>query len=181
MTGGAWGRWLSLVALSFAGLLVASRPASRAEWLSAVLAATVGVALLLGPTAGLLDALGRAWVVLVATAFAACVKLRESSPASFWPLALRACLYAVAALVVLGPVTAGPGVWQELQWEATRNASALARGVVMVAPGLYPAFEPTVRLMALGWPLWLVLEALIAMALARRAGALLTRRSELIW
>jgi hypothetical protein len=171
------------VALSFAGLLLASRPASRAEWLSAVLAATVGVALLLGPTVGLLDAVGRAWVVCVAAAFATCVKLRggsRSSPAPFWPLALRACLYAAAALAVLGPVTAGAGVWREVQWEATRDASAVARNVIAVAPGLYPAFEPAVRLIAVGWPLWLVLEALIAMALARRAGALLARRSELI-
>ncbi len=166
------------MALSFAGLLVANRPASRADWLSAIVAATVGVALLLGPTAGLLDALGRASVVLVAAAFTTCVKLRDGS-VSFWPLASRACRYAAAALAVLGPVTAGAGVWQEIQWEATRDASALARGVIQVAPGLYPAFEPAVRLIALAWPLWFVLEALIAMALARRAGALVARRAEL--
>ena len=66
------GRWLGLVALSFAALRVAARPGSRVQWLVLAGAAGAGVALLLGPVAGLLGALDRAWIVLVSVAFAAC-------------------------------------------------------------------------------------------------------------
>src|SRR5213082_4122920 len=48
------GRWLGLVALSFAALRVAARPGSRVQWLVLAGAAGAGVALLLGPVAGLL-------------------------------------------------------------------------------------------------------------------------------
>ena len=162
------GRWLGLVALSFAALRVAARPGSRVQWLVLAGAAGAGVALLLGPVSGLLGALDRAWIVLVSVAFAACAAARPAS-ARFWPLALRACLYTAAGVALLGPLTVGPSVWQEAQWEATRDASGAMRRVIEVAPGLYPAFEPTVRLLAAGWPLWLVLETLVALALAWRA------------
>ena len=162
------GRWLGLVALSFAGLRVAARPGSRAQWLVPAGAAGAGVALLLVPAAGLLGALDRAWIVLVAAAFATAVAARPGG-ARFWPLALRACLYTAAGVGVLGPLAVGPSVWREAQWEATRDASRAMRRVIEVAPGLYPAFEPTVRLLAAGWPVWLVLETLVALALAWRA------------
>lgn len=162
------GRWLGLVALSFAGLRVAARPGSRAQWLVPAGAAGAGVALLLVPAAGLLGALDRAWIVLVAVAFATAVAARPGG-ARFWPLALRACLYTAAGVGVLGPLAVGPSVWREAQWEATRDASRAMRRVIEVAPGLYPAFEPTVRLLAAGWPVWLVLETLVALALAWRA------------
>src|SRR5205823_1569519 len=89
------GRWLGLVALSFAALRVAARPGSRVQWLVLAGAAGAGVALLLGPVAGVLGALDRAWIVLVSVAFAACAAARPAS-ARFWPLALRACLYTAA-------------------------------------------------------------------------------------
>lgn len=122
-----------------------------------------GIAVLGRPEAGLLDALGRAWSVLVTVAFAVSATLR---PQRFWPLAVRACLYTAAAVAVLGPATAGPAVWREVQWEATRSASSIVRRVIEVVPGLYPAFEPTVRVLADGWPVWLLLETLIGLALA---------------
>ena len=157
--------------LSFAGLLVAARPGSRGEWLAVVLAGSAGMGLLLGPLTGLLDALGRAWVVLVTVAFVASAKLR---PARFWPLALRSCLYTAAAVTVLGPVVAGSAVWREVQWEVTRDASRAVRYLVEVVPGLYPAFEPAVRVFA-AWPLWLVLETLAGLAIAWWAHALIAR------
>ena len=122
-----------------------------------------------------LDALDRAWIVLVSVAFAAGAAVRPLPGARFWPLALRACLYTAAGVAILGRLTVGSAVWQEIQWEATRDASGALRRVIEVAPGLYPAFEPTVRLLAAGWPVWLVLETLVALALAWRATRALAR------
>jgi len=162
------------VALSFAALLVAGRPGSRAAWVALALTGGAGLLLLLGPAGGLLGALDRAWIVLVSVAFAGCATVRPA-PARFWPLALRACLYTAAGVAILGPLTIGPAVWREIQWEATRGASGTVRRVIEIAPGLYPAFEPAVRLLAGGWPVWLVLETLVALALAWRGHAALTR------
>ena len=76
-----------------------------------------------------------------------------------------------AGVAVLGPLTVGRSVWQEAQWEATRDAGVAVRRVIELAPGLYPAFELTVRLLAGGWPVWLVLETLVALGLAWRGHA----------
>ena len=163
---------MSLVALPLAALLVAARPGTRAEWVTVALAGGAGVALLAAPEQTVFDAVSRAWIVLVTVAFVAGAKLR---PAGFWPLALRACLYAAAGVTVLVARTkAGPALWTEVQWEATRDASRVMRYVVEVAPGLYPAFEPVVRLLA-AWPLWLVVESLAGLALAWRGHALIAR------
>jgi hypothetical protein len=160
------------VALPFAGLVAAARPRSRREWLAVALAGGAGIVVLSRPEAGLLDALGRAWSVLIAAAFTVGATLR---PPRFWPLALRTCLYTAAGVAVLGPAVAGPAVWREVQWEATRGASGIVRRVIEVVPGLYPAFEPTVRLLADGWPVWLMLETLVGLALAWRAYARFAR------
>jgi hypothetical protein len=163
---------VSLVALPLAALLVVARPRTRAEWLAVALAGGAGVAVLAGPEHGVFDGLSRAWIVLLTVAFAAGARL---SPAGFWPLALRACLYAAAGVTVLvGRAAAGPAVWTEVQWEATRSASRVVRYVIEVAPGLYPAFEPAVRVLA-AWPLWLVVESLAGLALAWRGHTLIAR------
>ncbi len=163
---------VNLVALPLAALLVAARPGRWSEWLTVALAGGTGVALLAAPEHGVLDALSRTWIVLVTVAFVGGAKL---STRGFWPLALRACLYAAAGVTVLVARTqAGPALWTELQWEATREASRAMRYVVEVAPGLYPAFEPAVRLLA-AWPLWLVVESLVGLALAWRGHALIAR------
>src|SRR2546421_2976333 len=163
---------VSLVALPLAALLVAAQPGTRGEWLAVALAGGAGVALLAAPGHGVFDALSRTWIVLVTVAFAAGAKLR---PRGFWPLALRACLYAAAGVTVLVARTkAGPALWMQVQWEATRDASRALRYVVEVAPGLYPAFEPAVRLLAT-WPLWLVVESLVGLALAWRSHAVIAR------
>jgi hypothetical protein len=184
---------LSFVALPFATLLALARPRSRREWLALGSSGGAALALLAAPAQGSLDALTRGWIVLVTVAFAAGAKLRPPPP-RFWPLALHACLYAAVGLLLLVNVRAAtgamaaavgtgvggggrggaPAVWTEVQWEATRGASRAARYVVEVAPVLYPAFEPAVRLFAV-WPLWLVLEALAGLALAWRAHALIAR------
>ena len=160
---------MSLVALPFAALLIATRPGSWREWLIAGLAGGLAAALLLAPEQGLLDGVSRAWIVLVSVAFAAGAKLR---PGRFWPLALRACLYAATAVVVLARAAAGPDVWRVVEWEATRDASRAVRYVIEVAPPLYPIFEPAVRLAAASWPLWLLLATLAGLALAWRGRAL---------
>ena len=168
---------VSFVALPFAGLLIMARPRSRGEWLAAAVSGGAGIALLAVRGQGSLDALSRGWIVLVTLAFVVGAKLR---PPVFWPLALRACLYAAVGLLLLVNLRAAAGggvggaVWREVQWEATRGASRVARYVVEVVPGLYPAFEPAVRLLAV-WPLWLVLETLAGLALAWRAHGLIAR------
>lgn len=154
---------VSLLGLPFAALVVAARPTTRREWLVAALAGGVSVALLATPETGLRDAVTRAWIVLVSVAFAAWAAVR---PTGFWALAWRACLYAGAGVAVLANAVGGPGVWAEVQWEATRAASGGMRRVVEVAPSLYPVFEPTVRLLASGWPVVLLLETLAGLALA---------------
>src|SRR6266550_3238874 len=128
-------RWrLAVGVLLFAALLVAARPATRGEWLAVALAGGAGVALLAGPENGVFDALTRTWIVLVTVAFAAGARLSRKG---FWPLALRACLYAAAGVTVLVAWSrAGRGLWTEVQWEATRDASRAMRYVVEVAPGL---------------------------------------------
>jgi hypothetical protein len=151
---------------------VAARPGTRREWLAAALATALSAAWLLAPASGLLEGLIRAWIVLVSIAFAASAALR---PAAFWPLAVRACLYAAAGTTVLGRAVAGPLVWSEVQWDVTRAASAVVRRIVERAPPLYPLFEPAVRVWAVGWPLWLLLVTLAGLALAWRGHALLAR------
>jgi hypothetical protein len=163
---------VSLLGLPFAALLLAAHPTTRREWLAAGLAGGLSVALLLTPEAGLRDAVTRAWIVLVSVAFAAWATVR---PAGFWALAWRACLYAGAGVAVLANVVGGPGVWTEVQWEATRAASGGVRRVVEFVPSLYPAFEPTVRLLAGGWPVGLLLETVAGLALAWWGHALVAR------
>ena len=163
---------LALVALPFAALVAAARPGAAKEWAAVALAGGVGGLLVLSPTTGLDDALTRAWIVAVSVGFAAGAALR---PNGFWSLALRACLYAGAAVSGLGRVVAGPTVWDELYWEATRAASAAVRPVVQLVPRAYPGFEPAVRLLAGGRPLWLVVETLAALALAWQCHTLVSR------
>lgn len=167
---------LSFLVLPFAALLTTARPRSRWEWLALSVSGGVALALLASPGEGSLDAVSRGWIVLVTVAFAAGAKFR---PPVFWQLALRACLYGAVGLLLVVNVRAAGGagmpaaaVWTEAQWEATRHASHAMRYVVEVAPGLYPVFEPAVRLFA-AWPLWLVLETLAGLALAWWGRALL--------
>jgi hypothetical protein len=163
---------IGLVGLPFAALVVATPPRTGRAWLAGAVAAGLSAASLAVPETGLLDALTRAWIVLVSVAFAVGAAAR---PAAFWPLAVRASLYAAAGVVVLARAVAGPPVWSEVQWDATRAASGAVRRIVELVPAAYPAFEPAVRLLAAGWPAWLLLETLAGLALAWHGHALLTR------
>src|SRR6266581_6728467 len=130
---------VSLVALPMAALLVAAQPGTRAEWVAVALAGGAGVALLAAPGHGVFDALSRTWIVLVTVAFAAGARLSRKG---FWPLALRACLYAAAGVTVLVAWSrAGRGLWTEVQWEATRDASRAMRYVVESLVGLALAWR----------------------------------------
>jgi hypothetical protein len=159
---------VSFVAVPFAALLVAAGPASGRERIAAGLAGALAAVLLLAPERGLIDGVTRAWIVLVTVAFVTIARLRV---AGFWSLALRACLYAGVGMAIVAPVAAGSMVWQQVQWEATRDASRSMRYAVEVAPRLYPAFEPVVRIIAVSWPVWLVLATLAGLALAWRGQA----------
>jgi hypothetical protein len=164
---------VNLVALPLAALLLATHPGTGREWLALAVTGGIAAALLLTPESGLLDALTRAWIVLVSAAFAVSARLR---PAAFWPLALRACLYGAAGVALLGAAVVGPPFWSEVQWEATRGASGAMRQLVAFVPPLYPAFEPAVRVVGRGWPAWLVLETLVGLALARQLHGRVARR-----
>src|SRR5207244_2013030 len=111
----------SLVALPLGALLLAARPRTRTEWLAVALASGAGAVPLAAPGRGLFDLLSRVWIVLVTVAFAAGAKLQ---PPRFWPVALRACLYAAAGVTLLvaarGVGGGGGDGWREVQWEATR-------------------------------------------------------------
>ena len=169
---------VSFLVLPFAALLTTARPRSRWAWLALGVSGGAALALLATPGEGSLDAVSRGWIVLVTVAFATGAKFRPPPPV-FWHLALRACLYAAVGMLLVVNIRAVGGagmpaaaVWTEVQWEATRHASRAMRYVVEVAPGLYPVFEPAVRLFA-AWPLWLVLETLVGLGLAWRGRALL--------
>src|SRR5437899_4217763 len=95
---------VSLVALPFGALLLAAGPGTRGEWLWVALAAGAGTTLVAVPPGGMLDALSRLWIVLVTVAFVAGAALRPPGQRRFWRLALRACLYAAAGVMLLvGP------------------------------------------------------------------------------
>src|SRR3989442_943927 len=95
-------------------------------------------------------------------------------PAAVYQGVRRLSRWRLAVGVLVARTQAGPALWTEVQWEATGDASRAMRYVVEVAPGLYPAFEPAVRLLA-AWPLWLVVESLVGLALAWRGHALIAR------
>jgi len=120
------------------------------------------------------DAVSRAWIVLVTVAFAAGAKLR---PPGFWPLALRACLYWPPPRdVLVARSKAGPALWTEVQWERRRGTPAASsiRGRWSPRPACTRPSSPVVRLLA-AWPLWLVVESLVGLALAGAGHALIAR------
>src|SRR6266480_1253234 len=122
--------------------------------------------------AGVLLFAALAPVSLVALPFAALLVAAQPETRGEW---LAVALAGGAGVTLLVARTkAGPALWTEVQWEATRDASRSVRYLVEVAPGLYPAFEPAVRLLA-AWPLWLVVESLAGLALAWRGHTLIAR------
>lgn len=153
----------SLVGLPFAALVVASRPRALREWLAALLAGVPSIALLLVPATGLLEALIRAYVVLLTAAFTMGTLV---APAPFLRQAVRATLVAGAASVVLARGLWGAGAWDAVHREATRQASLAMRLLVARSPEAFALFEPVVQIVSATVPATLALQSLAGLGLA---------------
>jgi hypothetical protein len=130
----------------------------------------VSLALLVvgGSSGGRLAAVTSAYIVLVTAAFISLVLLR---PDAVLRQAVRAVVAAglvtaVLIQVIWGNVVGGADAWRSLAWEATRDASFMARSVVEMSPDTFPLYEPLVRFASLTWPGMLVLQTFAGLALA---------------
>jgi hypothetical protein len=155
-----------MATLPGAALLATTAGAQRNRITAAILAG-VSAALLLGPRAGRLDAVTRAFTVFVAVAFFAVVRLRSAPPAFLRP-ALQAIGIAGVATAVLVPVMWGSDAWGLLAWEAQRNVGFTMRFFVEVRPGLIRLYEPVVRFVTFAAPFTLALKTFAGLALAGR-------------
>ncbi len=159
---------LSLATLPGAALL-ATTPGSRRARLIAAALGGVSAALLLAPGGGRLDAVTRAFTVLVTVAFVAAVRLpAPAAPATFLRLALQAIGIAGAATAGLVLLVWGFGAWGTLEWEARRGIGLTMRFFVELRPALIVLYEPVVRIVSLATPFTLALKALAGLALASR-------------
>ena len=152
---------LSLVTLPAAALLVTmSEPSPRARFWAAGLVG-VSAALLIPPGDGRLDAVTRAFTVLLAVAFALI-----PAPVAFTRRALRAILLAGAATAGLVILVWGVGAWQALAWEERRAVSLTMRFIVEIRPAAVVLYEPVVRIVSAAAPFTLALKAFVGLALA---------------
>src|SRR5258708_10704249 len=156
--------FLPFVALALAALLAASRPVTRGERALTLLAAGLGVGLLLVPApAGRLDAATRAFAVLVTTAFALAAVLR---PAAFLPQAVRALALGGLATAIVIEALWGPWGWVEL----ARDATLEARGTMQLAldrvPEAAAAYHPLATFWGASVPAMVALGTLGALAAA---------------
>ena len=155
----------SLAGLPLVALLFVARLRSSAEWVTAIVVAGPSVGLLLLPGGDLLTGVVRAYVVLVAAAFALLTRF-SGGDAAFLPRALRASLVAGLAVVALASAALGGSVWSTLHWEATRAASATMRLLVEREPRTFPLFDAVVRFTSDTIPATLALQTLAGLALA---------------
>jgi hypothetical protein len=150
--------------------LLATTPGALRTRVTAAVLGVVSAALLLAPGGGRLDAVSRAFTVLLTVAFVAAVQL--SPPTAFLRLALRAIGIAGAATAVLVQVmwgSAGAGsAWDALAWEARRDIGLTMRLLVDLRPAVIVLYEPVVRVVSLATPFTLALKALAGLALAWR-------------
>ena len=159
---------LSLATLPCAALL-GTTPGTPRTWVTAAALGGASAALLFAPGGGRLDAVTRAFTVLLAVAFVAAVRLSPPTPpAAFLRLALRAMLIAGAATAVLVPLVWGSGAWDALAWEARREIGRTMRVFVERQPAVIVLYEPIVRFVSLATPLTVALKALAGLALAWR-------------
>lgn len=164
---------LALLGLPLAGLLLAAGPSTARDWVVVVVAALLGVLAILAPAHTRLDAVINAYLVLVSVAF---VSITLLQPASFLRMALRATLWATAAVVGLSWVVWGGLPVAALQWEATREAGRATWMVVEWLPRAVTLVEPVVRLESTTVPAMLWLETLAGLALAWQLHVRLARR-----
>jgi hypothetical protein len=159
---------LSLAILPCAALLATTWGTQRTR-LTAALLGGASAALLLAPGGGRLDAVTRAFTVLLAVAFVAAVRLSPPTPpAAFLRLALRAMAIAGAATAALVLLVWGSRAWDLLAWEARREIGRTTRMFVEWQPAVIVLYEPIVRFVSLATPLTLALKALAGLALAWR-------------
>ncbi len=166
----AYALWapLSLATLPCAALLATTPGAPRTRVMAAALA-VVSAALLLAPGGGRLDAVTRAFTVLLTAAFVAAVQLSPPTrSAAFLRPALRAIGIAGAATAALVQLVWGPGggAWDTLAWEARRDIGLTMRLFVELWPAVIVLYEPIVRFVSLATPVTLALKALAGLALA---------------
>lgn len=156
--------FLPLVALALAALLWATRPTARAERGVALLAAGLGLGLLLVPgTTGQLDAATRTFAVLVTAAFTLAALRR---PAPFLPQALRAVAVGAAATAVLVEASWGPWGWVQLARDAALDARASMQLALDRVPDAAAVYHPLVDFWSAIVPAVLVLGTLAALAAA---------------
>ena len=156
--------FLPFVALALAALLAASRPVTRGERALVLLAAGVGLGLVLVPApGGRLDAATRAFEVIVATAFALGAVLR---PAAFLPQAVRALALGALAAGILLEALWGPWGWVELARDATLEVRFSMQLALDRVPEAAAAYRPLVTFVGATVPAVLALGTLGALAAA---------------
>jgi hypothetical protein len=158
---------LTLATLPCAALLATTPGVLRTRVTAAVLG-VMSAALLVAPGGGRLDAVTRAFTVLLTVAFVAAVPLSPRGPTSFLRPALRAIWLAGAATAVLVQVMWGADAWGALAWEARRSIGLTMRFLVELQPAFMGLYEPIVRFVSLATPLTLALKAVVGLALAWR-------------
>jgi hypothetical protein len=155
----------SLLGLPLAGLMLAARPRSRAEWSVAVGVGVGSAALLVLPATDVLTAFVHAYTVLVAAAFVG-VTVFAAPQETLMRRAARAGLIAGVAVVALASLTLHTSVWGALHWEARRQASATMRVLVEMEPRTFAVYEPVVRFVSDTLPATLALQTLAGLSLA---------------
>jgi len=154
---------VSLFALPFAALTLATRPRERGERLALALAGVASVWALTGPSAGALDAALRAFAVCVTAAFVLFALYR---PGGFLTRALAAILVGGAATMALGWTVWGVDFAAALHWDATRLANKAGHVLLAARPEMLAAFDPVVRSIVATLPAITVLQTLAGLALA---------------
>jgi hypothetical protein len=158
---------LSLATLPCAALL-ATTPGVRRTRVTAAVLGVVSAALLVAPGGGRLDAVTRAFTVLLTVAFVAAVQLSPRPQAAFLRPALQAIWIAGVATAVLVQVMWGSDAWGALAWEARRSIGFTMRFFVKLQPAVIVLYEPIVRFVSLATPFTLALKAVAGLALAWR-------------
>ncbi|HEY3279279.1 MAG TPA: DUF2232 domain-containing protein [Gemmatimonadales bacterium] len=152
-----------LVGLPCAALLLAAPHAAPRTRLLGGLLAGVSFGLLALTSHGRLAGVIAAYAVLTTAAFVTGALL---APAGFLRQALRAMTAAGMATALLVRELWGPGGWDAVAWEATRQAGGAMRLVVAYSPDAFALYEPVVRFVSATTPGMLVLQTLAGLALA---------------
>src|ERR1041384_2058929 len=162
---------LPLFLLPLAALIVAAGARSWAGWVIVGIAATAGLWLAVPRSPATLEAAIGAYMLLASVGF---VATALCAPDRFLRQALRATLAGTAGAMLLCLIQHGGLSLGELQWDAVRQTSNMARIALIEVPTAWgfkvsdfaPAFEPVVRFLSVTWPAQLVLATVAGFALA---------------